>query len=89
MWTKGVSGGTDPASGISQIPKLPIWTPLLYALLIFLLVELLLSSFASIRRFGKRSIQVSDDLILKPTLDDPDPQSGTPTLNPNRSEVNV
>ena len=54
-----------------RIPKLPIWTPLLYGLLAFLLVELMLSSFASLRRFGRLRARSSDDVSYEPSLAQP------------------
>ena len=87
-WTGAGSGGNSAEDGEdNQALKLPIWTPLLFALLAFLLVEILLASFASIRRFGRWKNQEEEDesWMDSPTLDDLD--SDTPPAPIHRPTV--
>ena len=82
-WLRGGGTGGGDSSGSSHIPKLPIWTPLLYGLLLFLVVELFLSGFASIRRFGRRTTKEGEEELFTPTLDMPSGNS----LEPARRDV--
>ncbi|TWU54877.1 hypothetical protein Poly51_35990 [Rubripirellula tenax] len=92
-WIKGTGvGETDREHMPKQndIPKLPIWTPLLYGLLGFLVLELLLASYASIRRFGRAALKPAGEMpatgtdLSSRSLDAPiqPPVFKSPVLNP-------
>lgn len=76
------SSEDDP---IAQRPTVALWTPLLIVLLGLLVVELMLSSFASIRRFGTR--KAKSDIELPPASIQTNPAAGRASSPPPRTPV--